>query len=67
MTTGTGYSWLINRHGLTIDTIVQLELVDPSGTISRITQNSDPDLFFALRVSVINNGKPNTYLNARVV
>ncbi len=67
MTTGTGYSWLTNQHGLTIDTIVELELVDPTGMISRITQKSDPDLFFALRVSAINNTKSNTYLKARVV
>ncbi|KAF9017781.1 FAD-binding domain-containing protein [Hymenopellis radicata] len=53
---GGGYSWLTNQHGLTLDTIVELELVDPSGTISSITQESNPDLFFALRGSLNNFG-----------
>ncbi len=45
-----GYSWLTNQHGLTIDTIVEIELVTPNGSVSRITQQSDPGLFFALLV-----------------
>ncbi len=45
-----GYSWLTNQHGLTIDTIVEIELVTPNGSVSRITQQSDPALFFALKV-----------------
>ncbi len=50
LTHRTGYSWLTNEHGLTLDTIVELELVEPSGRVSSITQHSDPDLFFALKV-----------------
>ncbi|KAF8999251.1 FAD-binding domain-containing protein [Hymenopellis radicata] len=46
---GGGYSWLTNQHGLTIDTITEIELVKPDGSVSRITHESDPALFFALK------------------
>lgn len=45
-----GYSWLTNQHGLTVDTIVAFELVLPDGTVTEVTQTSNPDLFFALKV-----------------
>ncbi len=45
-----GYSWLTNQRGLTIDTVVAFELVKPDGKIVDVTQNSNPDLFFALKV-----------------
>ncbi|KAF8901615.1 FAD-binding domain-containing protein [Mucidula mucida] len=54
---GGGYSWLTNQHGLTIDTIVEIELVTPNGSVSRITQHwSDPALFFALKGTQNNFG-----------
>ncbi|KAF9009160.1 FAD-binding domain-containing protein [Hymenopellis radicata] len=53
---GGGYSWLTNEHGLTLDTIVELELVEPSGKVSSITRQSDPDLFFALKGTQNNFG-----------
>ncbi|KAF9515194.1 hypothetical protein BS47DRAFT_1361111 [Hydnum rufescens UP504] len=45
----SGYSWLSNRHGLTIDTITALELVLPNSTVVHVTPSSAPDLFFGLR------------------
>ena len=48
---GGGYSWKTNQFGLTIDTIVAHELVLPSGEIVHVTNQSEPDLFFALKVS----------------
>ena len=47
-----GYSWLSNQYGLTIDNIVAYELVLPSGTITTVTETSNPDLWFGLRVSL---------------
>jgi FAD/FMN-containing dehydrogenase len=47
-----GYSWKTNRFGLTIDTLVSIELVLPNGTIKTVTA-SDEDLWFGLRVCVI--------------
>lgn len=48
-----GYSWQSNQFGLAIDGVVAYELVKPSGTIVTVTQMSDPDLFFGLKVGLI--------------
>jgi hypothetical protein len=45
-----GYSWKANQYGLTIDSITAFELVEPTGKISVVTESSDPELFFGLRV-----------------
>lgn len=55
-TLGGGYSWLTNQYGLTIDTVVSYELVMPNGTITNITEASNPDLFFGLRGGLNNFG-----------
>ncbi len=46
----TGFSWLTNQYGLSLDTIVAMELVKPDGVVANVTQDSDPELFFALKV-----------------
>ena len=46
----TGYSWLTNQYGLTVDTVRTFELVMPNGTAINVTETSSPDLFFALKV-----------------
>ncbi|KAF9022273.1 FAD dependent oxidoreductase [Hymenopellis radicata] len=53
---GGGYSWLSNQYGLSLDTIVGYELVKPDGTICKITQASDAELFFALKGAHHNFG-----------
>ncbi|KAF9509846.1 hypothetical protein BS47DRAFT_1348656 [Hydnum rufescens UP504] len=53
---GGGYSWLSNRHGLTIDTITALELVLPNSTVVHVTPSSAPELFFGLRGGFNNFG-----------
>lgn len=50
-----GYSWLTSQYGLTIDTVQAFELVLPNGTVSNVTESSDPDLFFALKVRGLLN------------
>ena len=45
----SGYSWLSNQYGLTIDNIVSYELVLPNGTVTTVT-SANSDLFFALKV-----------------
>ncbi len=45
-----GYSWKSNQYGLTIDTVEAYELVLPSGEITSVTAESDPELFFGLKV-----------------
>ena len=34
-----------------MDNVVAFELVKPDGTIINVTEASDPDLFFAMKVS----------------
>ncbi|KAH7920768.1 FAD-binding domain-containing protein [Leucogyrophana mollusca] len=55
-TLGGGYSWLTNQYGLTIDTVTAFELVLPSGTVTTVTEASDPNLFFGLRGGFNNFG-----------
>ncbi|KAF9518739.1 hypothetical protein BS47DRAFT_1358611 [Hydnum rufescens UP504] len=53
---GGGYSWLSNRHGLSIDTVTGFELVLPNGTVVDVTASSAPDLFFGLKGGYNNFG-----------
>ncbi|KAF9449800.1 FAD-binding domain-containing protein [Macrolepiota fuliginosa MF-IS2] len=46
---GGGYSFKANQYGLTIDTVVEFELVKPDGSILRVTRETQPDLFFGLK------------------
>lgn len=46
----SGYSWHTNQYGLTIDTVEAFELVKPNGEVVQVTHESDPELFFALKV-----------------
>ena len=47
----SGFSWLTNQHGLTVDNVEAFELVKPNGDILYVTRDSEADLFFALKVS----------------
>ena len=47
---GGGYSFKTNEHGLAFDTIIGYELVLPNGTVTQVTNHTNPDLFFALKV-----------------
>uniref|UniRef100_A0A0W0ETW2 FAD-binding PCMH-type domain-containing protein n=1 Tax=Moniliophthora roreri TaxID=221103 RepID=A0A0W0ETW2_MONRR len=55
-TLGGGYSWLTNQYGLTVDTLIALELVQTDGTVVTVTETSDPDLFFSLKGGLNNFG-----------
>ncbi|KKY29505.1 putative fad binding domain-containing protein [Diaporthe ampelina] len=55
---GTGNGWAdvydkldgkTNQYGLTSDTVVEFNVVLPNGTISRASEDVNPDLFFALK------------------
>ena len=45
-----GFSWKTNQYGPTVDTVVGFELVLPDGTITSVTEDSHPDLFWGLKV-----------------
>ena len=49
-----GYAWQTNRVGLAIDTIVAYELVKPDGKVIKVTEESDPELFFGLKVILLS-------------
>lgn len=46
----SGFSWLTGQHGLGLDNVLSFELVLPTGKIVNVTETSQPDLFFGLRV-----------------
>jgi FAD/FMN-containing dehydrogenase len=46
---GGGVSWFTRKHGFTANSVVGFDMVDPQGELVRVTRESDPELFWALR------------------
>jgi FAD/FMN-containing dehydrogenase len=46
---GGGIGWLMRKHGLTVDNLVQAEVVTAEGGIVGASASDHPDLFWALR------------------
>ena len=46
---GGGIGWLMRKHGLTVDNLVQAEVVTAAGDIIRASASDHPDLFWAMR------------------
>ena len=46
---GGGIGWLMRKHGLTVDNLVEAEVVTAAGDIVRASIDDHPDLFWALR------------------
>jgi FAD/FMN-containing dehydrogenase len=49
LTLGGGIGWLMRKHGLTVDNLVEAEVVTAEGEIIRASAGDHPDLFWALR------------------
>lgn len=46
---GGGIGWLVRTHGLTVDALREVEIVTAAGAIVTASEQSHPDLFWALR------------------
>ncbi|HEY7222171.1 MAG TPA: FAD-binding oxidoreductase [Micromonosporaceae bacterium] len=46
---GGGIGWLMRKHGLTVDNLIEAELVTAAGDIIRASANDHADVFWALR------------------
>jgi FAD/FMN-containing dehydrogenase len=46
---GGGIGWLMRKHGLTVDNVLEAEVVTADGEIVRASADAHPDLFWAIR------------------
>ncbi|MGH8867653.1 MAG: FAD-binding oxidoreductase [Actinomycetes bacterium] len=53
---GGGYGWLSPRYGLTCDNLVGADLLTASGEILHVTEDTNPELMWALRGAGANFG-----------
>ncbi|SPB13000.1 putative oxidoreductase [Caballeronia novacaledonica] len=49
LTLGGGFGWISRKFGVTVDNLVAAEIVTADGTWRRVSADSEPDLFWALR------------------
>jgi FAD/FMN-containing dehydrogenase len=49
LTLGGGIAWLMGKHGMAVDNLLAAEVVLASGEVVTASEDSDPDLFWALR------------------
>jgi FAD/FMN-containing dehydrogenase len=49
LTLGGGIGWLVRKYGLTIDALVAVEIVTADGRLITASEESHPDLFWAIR------------------
>jgi FAD/FMN-containing dehydrogenase len=61
LTLGGGLGWLMAKHGLAADNLLAVELVTAEGDVLDVTEDSAPDLFWALRGGGGNFGVATTF------
>ena len=49
LTLGGGIGWMVRKHGLTIDSLLSVEIVMADGRLLRVSADEYPDLFWAVR------------------
>jgi FAD binding domain-containing protein/berberine-like enzyme len=49
LTLGGGFGWLMGKYGIALDNLLSAEIVIASGEVVTVGENSEPDLFWAIR------------------
>jgi FAD/FMN-containing dehydrogenase len=49
LTLGGGFGWLTREYGMTIDNLVSADIVTADGQMLTVSNNDNPDLFWAIR------------------
>jgi FAD/FMN-containing dehydrogenase len=49
LTLGGGLGWLMGKYGLALDNLRSVELVTAAGDVLRVSEDENPDLFWAVR------------------
>jgi FAD/FMN-containing dehydrogenase len=49
LTLGGGLAWLMGKHGMAVDNLLSAELVLASGEVLTASEETEPDLFWAIR------------------
>lgn len=62
LTLGGGFGRLGRRFGLSIDNVLEMDIVTPDGKFRRVGPDSDPDLYWALRGGGGNFGVVTSFL-----
>ena len=62
LTLGGGFGRLGRRFGMSIDNVLEMDVVTPDGKLRRVGPNSDPDLYWALRGGGGNFGVVTSFL-----
>jgi FAD/FMN-containing dehydrogenase len=62
LTLGGGFGRLQRRFGLTIDNVLEMDIVTPDGKLRRVGPHNEPDLYWALRGGGGNFGVVTSFL-----
>lgn len=62
LTLGGGFGRLGRRFGLTIDNVLEMDIVTPDGKLRRVGPHNEPDLYWALRGGGGNFGVVTSFL-----
>lgn len=62
LTLGGGFGRLARRYGLSIDNVLEMDIVTPDGKLRRVSSDNDADLYWALRGGGGNFGVVTSFL-----